>query len=258
MRAEIAAEVRSLNEELRDPKEVRERVSPYIEEKIDYLRDNFPEEFGPVITDTIRRQIAESQDEVIDALYPIIGKLVRRYIIKEIEKLSERLDRQVDDAFSWERWKIRIRSWFTGVKEEEMVIRNLAPPVLEEIMVVGKESGLLLGSWSRHETLDRDMVAGMLTAIKSFVEDAFSTKDQSLELIEYETYKIYLQNFPRYYIAAVISGVIDSEFKDEFAEKVFDFGEKNHFDPDEVTGELQEGISRALAKTFGSVESAKK
>ena len=65
----------------------------------------------------------------------------------------------------------------------------------------------------QEDNIDKDMIAGMLTAIKSFVEDAFAKEEQSLELIQYEFYNIYIQNLASYYIATVISGSFNSDFK---------------------------------------------
>lgn len=54
--------------------------------------------------------------------------------------------------------------------------------------MTGKESGLLIGSYSRGNIADKDMISGMLTAIKSFVEDAFSKEGQDLEDIKFENF----------------------------------------------------------------------
>ena len=75
------------------------------------------------------------------------------------------------------------------------------------------------------DDIDEDMVAGMLTAIKSFVEDAFKKSDQDLELIEYETYSIYIQNFSSYYIAVVISGIFNATHKSALEDKLLDFAQ---------------------------------
>jgi len=57
------------------------------------------------------------------------------------------------------------------------------------------------------------MLAGMLTAIKSFVEDAFMSEEQNLETINYELYTLHIQNFYNYYITAVISGPYNATIK---------------------------------------------
>ena len=62
-------------------------------------------------------------------------------------------------------------------------------------MVIEQGSGIVASEYSKTQNIDQDTVAGMLTAIKSFAEDAFQAETQSLEYIEYENYHIHLQNF---------------------------------------------------------------
>ena len=60
----------------------------------------------------------------------------------------------------------------------------------------------------------------MLTAIKSFAEDAFSKEGQNLEDIKFETFQLSIQNFKTIYIATAASGVINSEFKDVLQDNI--------------------------------------
>ena len=258
-RDSIQSEISVLNDKLVAPEEVKKRVHPFIEAEIEYLRKNFPDLYGDIITATIKKQIEDSQDEMVEALYPIIGKLIRKFIVKEIEKLSERIDAQVNSAFSWEGWKNRAKAWFTGVKEEEMIIRDLIPTVIEEAFVIQKDSGLLLGSYTRNDIVDQDMIAGMLSAIKAFVEDAFHSGSEDLETIEYETNRILLQNFPSYYIATVVSGNITIKFREELREKLDDFAvQEKPGKIDEVNDTIQDRISLALKSTIEENDSKNK
>ena len=67
----------------------------------------------------------------------------------------------------------------------------------------------------------------MLTAIKSFAEDAFNKHNQDLQSIEYETFHIHLQNFSKYYIAVVISGAYNVIYKDKLEDKLLDFAQRS-------------------------------
>ncbi len=222
----LREEVKRLDQELHTKEKLAVRVDPIVEDHLQRLHQNFPKLFGPVITDTIRYQIKNAQNEMVDALYPIIGKLIRKYIAREIEMLSERVDRQLEKAFSWEGWKRRIKAWFTGSKTSDVVMQGLAEPVIEEIFLIEQESGMLYGSYSRTKSIDQDMIAGMLTAIKSFVADAFKKGEQDLESIEYESYHIIFRNFKTYYLAVVVSGVITAAFKDQLEATILNFADK--------------------------------
>jgi predicted regulator of Ras-like GTPase activity (Roadblock/LC7/MglB family) len=223
----IREEVEHLRKEMVSPDDIQQRVQPFIELKVDYLQKNFPELFGPVMAETIKKQIVEQQDEMIDALYPIIGKLIRKFLTKELERLQEKIDQSLNETFSWEGFKKRMRGWFRGESSRDMLVREMVRGEVEEVFIVDQDSGLLAGAWSRKVHADRDMVAGMLTAIKSFVETAFEAGQQELETIEYENYKIVLHNYHTFYIAVIVSGPLSADFKAELSDLIMAFAEKH-------------------------------
>lgn len=224
-RENLSVKIIELDREVHDPEHIKQQVEPIIDSKIDNFVDEIPQRLGPTITETLKIQIQESKDEVVEALYPIMGRMIKKYVQREIRLLSDRLDQRLDQAFSLEGWWRRIKSWFGGVPEKDLMMQELAEPQIEEIFVIEKDSGLLIGSYSRQKTMDQDMISGMLTAIKSFVEDAFDTGHQNLELIEYDLYKIHIQNFHRFYVAVVLSGVLTSQFRDQLEDKIMEFVE---------------------------------
>ena len=194
-----------------------------VEQLVDHITDIMPERLGPAITKTLKSQIAESRDEVVQVLYPIIGQMIKKYIQQEIQVLSDRIDKQFENMFSWDRIKAYFTALFTGTKPGGQLIRDAVEPQIEEIFLIENDSGLLLASFSKNKTIDQDIIAGMLTAIKSFVGDAFEKEDQSLETIEYDLYKIYIQNFHKFYVAVVLSGVFTSEFKSRLDDVIMKF-----------------------------------
>ena len=92
-------------------------------------------------------------------------------------------------------------------------------------MVIEKGSGLIISKYSRTQNIEEDMVAGMLTAIKSFAEDAFNAHNQEIQNIEYDSYHIHVQNFSSYYIAVIISGTYNVIFKGLLEDKLLDFAQ---------------------------------
>ena len=220
-------EVDIIKTELKDEKQ-RERLEVFFDEKLDFLQKNFPELFGTVITQSIKKQIRESKGEVIDALYPIIGKLISKYIKAEIEKINERIDTQLNNAFSLKSIRLRLKALFSGVKYEEIIIRDAAESTaaLQEIFLISQGSGMLLGKYSLTDLMDADMVGGMLTGIKSFVEHAFNQGEKDLENLEYEDYKIILYNFEKFYVACAISGQPMAYFESKLQKAIMDFIEK--------------------------------
>lgn len=225
-RQALAQKLNELDGQLNERDQLEERVGPIISDQEAKMQRNFPALFGPQITESIKKQIKESQDEVVEVLYPIIGRMIKKYITSEMEKLSEKVDAQMEMAFSWEGWKLRIKAWISGTPQKDLVVSKLIEPKIEEIYVIERNSGLLIGSYTRQESLDKDMVAGMLTAIKAFVEDAFTAEQQELESIDYEHYKIVIKNFKSFFISVVCSGGMNSNFKDRLDNELLSFAEQ--------------------------------
>ena len=88
--------------------------------------------------------------------------------------------------------------------------------------MIDKNSGLLIGEYSPQNILEPDLVAGMLSAIKSFVESAFGQENSELESLEYSSYKILLYNFNRFYFACVMEGFIDAELRAQLQDDFLD------------------------------------
>lgn len=220
---ELTDKVNAIDEIISDREKLEPKIAPILEDQVGYLEKNFPTLFGTAITASIRKQIRESQDEVVDALYPIIGKMIKKYISQELALLSERVDRQLEKAFSWQGWVARIKAWFGGVSQKEMIMKQLGGPQLEEVLIIQQHSGVLIGSYSKNNTLDQDMIAGMLTAIKTFVKDAFQHGNQELETIEYENYKVIINNLKSYYVVLVITGFMNTDFRSKLDDILIDF-----------------------------------
>ncbi len=66
---------------------------------------------APVLGESIRLKIQEARDEMIEALYPIIGRVVQRAVMEAINDLARSLDAQVkrsfDPGLAW--WRVRRR-----------------------------------------------------------------------------------------------------------------------------------------------------
>ena len=220
---QLSQVVRELHEDINTRERLETKVEPIVEDKFAYMKEHFPELFGPAIAEAIAVQVRESRHTIIDALYPIMGKLIKKYVVAEVEALSEKIDKQLDKAFSWEGWVTRMRGWLAGIPFSHYIIKGALAPTIEEVFVIEQHSSMLVGSYSRQNILDRDMIAGMLTAIKGFVKEAFDQEHQELQMVEYETYKIILKNFRSFYIAVTVSGVIDNPFKDKLDDVLLKF-----------------------------------
>ncbi len=223
---QLSQTVNELHQDINTRQRLEVKVDPIVDDKISYLKKNFPEIFGPAIARAVSVQIRESQDMMIDALYPIIGKLIKKYIVVELSALSEKIDQQLEQAFSWEMWVRRLKSWVTGQSLGKEIVAQAMEPMIQEVFVIKQHSSVLLGSYSRQNIMDRDMIAGMMTAIRGFAKEAFAKEHQDLQTIEYETYKILLKKFQTFYVAVTVSGAMNEAFKQKIDDLVLDFVHK--------------------------------
>lgn len=175
----------------------------------------------PVIASAIRTNITDSRDEMIDALYPIMGKLVQRSVTEAMRDLARRIDEQMRRTLNvqalWRQILVRMR----GVSQAEMALRNAFPFQVLQVFLIHRETGLLLMHCAQQteETTDSDLISSMLTAIRDFTEDAFGRgQEAELNEIQYGERSILIEVAHMVYIAVVIEGVLRSGFREQMRE----------------------------------------
>jgi len=221
----IDKKIKALEETVNKRTKLSQKVDPIIENKLTEFVAEIPQTLGPSITKALKMEIQNSKDAVVEALYPVMGRMIKKYIQNEIKLLSERINSGLNNTFSFKRIKRKFKAQASGVSEADLILQEQLNPRLEQFMVIEKGSGILISKYSKTNAIEEEMVAGMLTAIKSFVEDAFKKNNQDLELIEYETYSIHIQNFSSYYVAVVISGIFNVNHKNVLEDKLLDFAQ---------------------------------
>lgn len=245
-------EIQKVQETIYTKEKLSKEVSPIVEEHIDFLKNNFPNEFRSVVDKMITSKIKDSQDEIVNAIYPEVGKMIKKYVGHQIQMLKENIENTVKNTFDTKSFWGKIKTRMGWKKASEEIIQNLAAPVVEEIFIIQKHSGLLMGSATRNDLVDQDVVAGMLTAIKAFVEDAFNRKNnEDLEIIEYGSYRVFLQNFPSCYFAVALSGTLSSKEKDQLSDRILDFaGEEIPTQLENIDDEIHDKLSLKLDQYF--------
>ncbi len=227
------------------------RVNPIIEEHLEFLRHNFPKEYAKIVDRLIEQKIKDSQQQILDVVYPVMGKMINKYISLQFQQMKENIQNQINFAFSRQGLIKRLKNRILGLNDADVILAALDKPILEEIFIIERDSGLMLGSAALYPSVNRDVVAGMLTAIKSFVEDAFEREQEDLEMIQYGTYRILLQNFPFYYFALALSGSVSSAEAEGIRGQIIEFLEETDaLRTDEITDETQIRISQLLEERF--------
>jgi len=242
----------SLQQTLNDKELLSEKVSPIIEEHLTFIKQNFPKEFKDSVEKIIDVKLKDSQEEILNLIYPKLGKMIQKYIGHQFQQLKESIDAQIEATLNkgplgW------IRRTVLGINVSDEILSGVDKPIIEQVLIIQRDSGLLLGSATRNEKIHEDLVAGMLTAIKSFAEDAFERGEADLEMIQYDRYRIHLQNFPKYYIAVVLGGSMSAQQKEDLINDLLTFAEDEMNTPiTEVNTEVNDLLKEKLKKVFFS------
>ncbi len=198
------------------PADIAKAIAPEIgmaiKEQIRLDQESISQALGPSMGKAITAQIEFERDSMVDALYPVIGSTISKYMAEAIKTINEK----VSNTLSVEGVKRKIRSKVQGVSEAELILQESIPFTVQAVFLIHKASGLVISEAQKSGDyqLESEMVAGMLTAISSFVNDCIVRPGQISELnqIEYGESKIMLEVAGYCYLAAVIKGEAPREF----------------------------------------------
>ena len=171
--------------------------------------------------------------------------MMKKYIQIEIEKINKKLQSGTKNLTSAEYWK----SMIFGKKSV------IDKPELQEVMLINRDSGLLIARYSKNEISDPDIIAGMFTAIKSFMNTALDAADSEIGLIDYGEFKILLHDYGSYYFSVVFTGFNDPVFKEQILEKIRLYAEEHSriTSDTSLNGSMQKMVEKQLSKYFKDI-----
>ena len=233
----LRSETERLAAELEDPEQIVTRLSPLIarmlqrnidvdpdamidtlspimaegfERQIRTAGDALAQTLAPVIAAAIRTQIRTHRDDMVDALYPVIGNTVSKYVAQALKDLLDSINARMQRTFSFDALRRKIRAHLQGIPESELLLRESIGWEVEALFLIHKPTGLLMGERFADPAAvnEPEMVAAMLTAIRSFVNDWIARREEGAEInqIEYGGSTIYLEVAGTSYLAVVLKG----------------------------------------------------
>ncbi|MGB3637221.1 MAG: BON domain-containing protein [Rivularia sp. (in: cyanobacteria)] len=182
-----------------------------IAQQIDVNSDEVASAIAPAMGEAIKKQIELEKDKIVDALYPVIGNTISKYMGETIQAINE----QIENTLSYEGIKRKIRAKLQGVSEAELIVKESISFTPQAIFLIHKASGLVICDIqpSDSERLESDMIAGMLTAIRSFANDCMAQSGNSeLDEIDYGNFKIILEVAGYCYLAIIVKGETPKKF----------------------------------------------
>lgn len=205
-----------------DKEGISSALAPIIPSAVNYQILSHPGEFAraiaPEMSEAIKEQIEIERDAMVDALYPVMGGMFYKYLSEAMRAI----DQKVENSLSPEGIARKIRAKSQGISEAELIFKESMPFSLQAIFLIHKASGLVIAEVQPFgkQHLESDMVAGMLTAIRSFVNDCIvqSGEISELDRIEYGQCDILLEVAGYCYLAVVTQGDPPKSFIDKMRE----------------------------------------
>lgn len=158
---------------------------------------------APLVVSTIKTELRNSQDEMVEALYPITGRLVKSYVASAIKDLTEQMNRRIEQNPVM----LRLQSVTTGRPIAELALAGAQDFEIKDLYLIRRGSGELLAHWPESLSNGREhMMSGVLAAINEFANEALSAENASLREIDIGGAQIYLRGSPNYLLAARCSG----------------------------------------------------
>ncbi|MEA5468735.1 BON domain-containing protein [Spirulina sp. 06S082] len=168
--------------------------------------DEVIQAIAPAIGRSIKEQVRLDKDAMVDALYPVIGNTISKYMGEIIKSINK----QVEDAFSLQGIYRKFRARIRGVSEAELILTQSVPFAVQAAFLIHKDSGLVIAEAQKADAqaLEADMMAGMLTAIRSFASECVPQEGKTSELteVDYESFQIVMEVAGYCYIATVTQG----------------------------------------------------
>ncbi|WP_163268952.1 OmpA family protein [Chelativorans alearense] len=164
---------------------------------------------APSVVSAVRSEIKNSRELMVDALYPIIGRLVSAAVANAFKQLVAFLEERIGALTFAELWSGRLKSLVTGRPISEFVLADSNPPRVNRLLIIERGSGRLIADWKREGIPDEraDLMSAMVAAILEFSVQALA-EEGSLQKLDFGGKEIVLRASPRFILAAECIGLL--------------------------------------------------
>ncbi len=163
---------------------------------------------APVVVAAIRSEIHNSRDMMVEALYPIAGRLVSAAVANAFRELLDAINQRLDSLVSTQQWRLRLRSLATGRSVAEIALSEARGANFARILLLERGSGRLLAQWRPGgDARDNpELISGMIAAISEFASTVLSERHGELRTLDLGGSQIFLRASARVILAAEVVG----------------------------------------------------
>jgi len=164
---------------------------------------------APITEQAIRTSIKKDRQVFVDVLFPVMGPAIRKAIAATIQGLIQNFNQILEHSFSIKGLRWRLEALRTRRPFAEVVLLNTLVYQVEQAFLIYRESGVLIEHVVAKTAASQnpDLVSGMLTAIRDFVQDSFgAAQEDTLDTFQVGRRKVWIEHGARAMLALVISG----------------------------------------------------
>lgn len=198
--------------------EALEQARKELPRRLPQLLERAGREDGPRLARALSEPVAtalggavrKQRQAIVDALFPVIGPIIRKAIAESLRTLVGDLNRALESSFTPRGLRWRFEAWRTGASYAQVVLRHTMRFRIDHLFLIERESGLVMHRESAPDLpdLDSDAISGMLTALGEFVKDSVGRTDGAgLESARVGEHLVMLLEGPRLNLAAFVRGV---------------------------------------------------
>ncbi len=191
-----------------------ERLADELPEAIFRRTDRGDRQLAIALAPSVQQALGESvrkhPSTIATAIFPVLGPAIRKAIGEAMAGLVSSVNAGIGQSLSLRGLQWRFEAWRTGVPYAQVVISHSLIYRVEQVLLIHADTGLLLAHVTSPELVatDGDLISGMLTAIRDFVGDSFSSERDVGGLTSFKVGElgVSVEPGPQAVLAAVVRG----------------------------------------------------
>ncbi|MCS6289829.1 MAG: OmpA family protein [Nitrospira sp.] len=169
----------------------------------------------PHVSEALGVSVRKQPHMIVDAIAPIMMPAIRQAIANALRSMVQSLNQTIEHSLSIRSMQWRLEALRTGKPFAEIVLLHTLCYRVEQVFLIHAQTGLLLAHAAGDAVAvqDQTLVSGMLSAVRSFVQDSFgATPDQALNTLQVGDLTVWIEQGPSAILAAVIRGTPPETF----------------------------------------------
>ncbi len=180
----------------------------------------FKEKFTPSNPEIYLSALKKDPKGLMALLTPIISPAIRSAVLQTMRRFISEVNNKLEMGFSFKALKWRWQAFRTGVPFSEILFENTIQYQVQQLLLIEKETGLLVEYAGMEESLaqDKEAMSAMLTAIQDFVSDSLSSDTGTLSAAELGDDVLWVFPGSEYNLAVLIKGAPSGRLRDQLAD----------------------------------------